>query len=250
MAIEDAKSDEYYKAADRIVVHLIKLGEQHLEAQQAEWVHSTEEYKDLYMLREYANKACQRTGAHTSIPGEEFNHHFSHPNQSTTVNLADLMPYLDDYIICRHHPFVEDFIWSMDDSRHTESISKELTEADVSQLHIFADRATINAARSAASNAAAEVAKRDSSRAVLYSSHEIKRNRQGLREKELSSSEALDITVLKLGDPARQMIQHQADVRMLRLIMNQTSRIMMLAEGASLAVNQWGKNSDDRIGLL
>ena len=39
-----------------------------------------------------------------------------------------------------HNPFVEDFIWSMDDSRHAESISKELTETDVPRLMLFADR--------------------------------------------------------------------------------------------------------------
>ena len=73
------------------------------------------------------------------------------------------MPYLDDYTMCRHDPFVEDFIWSMDDSRQTESISKELTEADVRQLYIFADWSTIEEAISAASSAAVEVAGRDSS---------------------------------------------------------------------------------------
>ena len=38
-----------------------------------------------------------------------------------------------------------------------------------------------------------------------------------------------------------QTIQHQAEPRMLRLITNQTSHIMMLVEGTSLTVNQWDK---------
>ena len=57
LAIEDAKSEEHYKAVDVISGALDQLGEQiqqHLEAQQAEWVHSTEEHKDLYMLCEHA----------------------------------------------------------------------------------------------------------------------------------------------------------------------------------------------------
>ena len=145
LAIEDAKSDECYGAPDMISGALDQLGE----------------HKELYMLCEYANGACQRAGGRINIPGEEFNYCSSHPSQVITVNLGDLMPCLDDYTMCRHNPFLEDFIWCMDDSRHTESISKELIEADVPQLHIFAERSTINAARSAASSAAAEVAGRD-----------------------------------------------------------------------------------------
>ena len=55
----------------------------------------------------------------------------------------------------------------------------------------------------------------------------------------MSSSDVLDVTVFNLGTLARQSIQRQAEPRMLRLIMNQTSRIMMLVEGTSLSVNQW-----------
>ena len=55
----------------------------------------------------------------------------------------------------------------------------------------------------------------------------------------MGSSDVLDVTVFNLGNLARQTIQHQAEPRMLRLIMNQTSHIMMLVEGTSLAVNQW-----------
>ena len=49
----------------------------------------------------------------------------------------------------------------------------------------------------------------------------------------------MDVTVFNLGNLARQSIQKQAEPRMLRLIMNQTSHIMMLVEGTSLSVNQW-----------
>ena len=80
----------------------------------------------------------------------------------TTVNLGDLM---DDYTTCRHDPFVEDFIWS------------------IPVCQIGSEICCIQRP--------AEVAGRDSSRTVLYSSQEIKRNRQGLRKKELSSSEVL-----------------------------------------------------------
>ena len=68
---------------------------------------------------------------------------------------------------------------------------------------------------------------------------QIKRDRQGLRKDELSSSDVLDVTIFNLGNLARQSIQTQAEPRMLRLIMNQTSHIMMLVEGTSLSVNQW-----------
>ena len=63
--------------------------------------------------------------------------------------------------------------------------------------------------------------------------------RQGLKVDELSSTDVLDVTVFNLGNLARQSIQRQAEPRMLRLIMNQTSHIMMLVEGTSLSVNQW-----------
>ena len=57
----------------------------------------------------------------------------------------------------------------------------------------------------------------------------------------MGSFDVLDVTVFYLGNLARQTIQHQAEPRMLRLIMNQTSHIMMLVEGTSLAVHQWDK---------
>ena len=72
-------------------------------------------------------------------------------------------------------PFVEDFVWSMDDSRHTESTSKELTETDVPKLMLFANNDFIQAVRTSPANATAEVARRDVTRAAAYSAQEIKR---------------------------------------------------------------------------
>ena len=67
----------------------------------------------------------------------------------------------------------------------------------------------------------------------------VKRRRQGLKIDEMGLSDALNVTVFNLGTLARQTIQHQSEPRMLRLIVNQTSHIMMLVEGTSPAVNQW-----------
>ena len=79
---------------------------------------------------------------------------------------------------------------------------------------------------------------------------EVKRHRQGLQTDEMGSSGVLDVTVFNLRDLARQTIQHQAEPRMLRLIMNQTSHIMMFVEGTSLAVNQWDRKLRARHSLL
>ena len=57
-----------------------------------------------------------------------------HAKDYTKVAIPGLLPYLDDYIMSAHDPFVEDFHWSMDDNRHTESKSRELTEGDVPKL--------------------------------------------------------------------------------------------------------------------
>ena len=176
------------------------------------------------MSREYATKACQRTGARVNMDGEEFDHHIAHPNQVPKIHLGDLIPYLDDYAMNRHDPSMEDFIWSIDDNQHTDSISKELTETDIPWLLLFAERAVIQAARASSSSGPAEVAGKAC-------------------KDELSSLEVLAITVLNLGNLARQTIQHQAEPRMLRLIMNQTSHIMMLVEGTSLTVNQWDEEA-------
>ena len=154
------------------------------------------------------------------MEGQEFNHHMQHPNETMKVALNGLTPNLEDYIMNAHDPCVEDFVWSMDDSRHTESVSKELTEIDVPKLLLFADKDVIQAVRTSSASAAAEVAG---------------------RKDELSSSNVLDVTVFNLGNLARQTIQRQAEPRMLRLIINQTSYIMMLVESTSLAVNQWDK---------
>ena len=129
----------------------------------------------------------------------------------------------------------------MDDSRHTESKSPELTEIDVPKLLLFADQSVIRTVRTSSSSAAAEVGGPNPARAAQYASTENKRRRQGLRTDELGSSDVLDVTVFNLGNLTRQTIQHQAEPRMLRLSMNQTSHTMMPVEGMSLAVNQWGR---------
>ena len=244
LVIEEAKPEEYqvHRASDQIRGAMDQLGEQfqqNMEAQLAEWVHSTEEYaKDLWPSCEYASKACHRTGARINMDGGEFNHHMTHPNEAIKANLGDLTPWLDDYVMNKRDLFVEAFVWSMDDSRHTESVSKELMETDVPRLMLFADKDVTQALRASFSSAAAEVAGCDPTRATHDSAQKIKRN--SLRKDELSSSDVLDVTVF-LGNLARQTIQPQAEPRMLCLIMNQTSRIMMLIEGTSLTVSRWDK---------
>ena len=188
--------------------------------------------------------ACERTGARINVDVHAFKFGADHPHTQQYMNkivIHDLTPYLDDYVMSAHDPFVEDFIWSMDDNRHTESKSKELSEIDVPRLLLFADRSVIQTVRTTSASSAAEVAGRDPTRAPHAGDIEVKRHRQGLRTDEMGSSDVLDVTVFNLGNLARQTIQHQAEPRMLRLIMNQTSHIMMLVEGTSLAVNQWDR---------
>ena len=140
-----------------------------------------------------------------------------------------------------HDPFVEDFVWPMDDNRHTEPKSKELSEMDVQRLLLFADQHIIQTVRTTSASSVAEVAGRDPTSAPHVGDIETKQHRQGLRIDEMGSSDVLNVTVFNLGNLPRQTIQHQAEPRMLRLIMNQTSHIMMLVEGTSLAVNQWDR---------
>ena len=96
----------------------------------------------LWTDYEYARKACDRTGAqvHFAINPLEFGPEHPHAKRYTKVAIPGLLPYLDDYIMGDHDPFVEDFHWSMDDNWHTESKSPELTEGDVPRLLLFADR--------------------------------------------------------------------------------------------------------------
>ena len=108
-----------------------------MESQLAELVHSTVNYsEDLWLSCEYSLKAHERTGARTGVDLYDFNHRLSHKHEIEKVVLHDLMPYLDDYMNA-HDRFVEDFIWSMDESRHTKSTSKELPETDVPRLLLF-----------------------------------------------------------------------------------------------------------------
>ena len=81
--------------------------------------------------------------------------------------------------------------------------------------------------------------RRDLRGSRTFGQGEIKRHRQGLKVDELSSTDVVDVTVFNLGNLACQSVQRQAEPRTLRLIMNQTSHIMMLVEGTSLSVNQW-----------
>ena len=60
-----------------------------------------------------------------------------------------------------HDPYVEDFRWSMDDNRHTESKSPELTEGDVPKLLLFADREVIRRVRTQASSSTEPDVRRD-----------------------------------------------------------------------------------------
>ena len=55
----------------------------------------------------------------------------------------------------------EDFPWSMDDNRHTESKSPELTEGDVPNLLLFADHDVIRRVRTQATSPSEPAARRD-----------------------------------------------------------------------------------------
>ena len=246
LAIEDIKPDEFYQASSQIRSALQNLPEQiqnQEETQLEVWVHSTDRYDtgDLWTDVEYAKKACDRTGARIYFEIQLLSFGPEHPHMKpyTRVAIQGLLPYLDDYIMGEHDPFVEDFHWSMDDNRHTESQSPELTEGDVPNLLLFAPKEVIDRVRTQATSSSEPAVRRDLRGSRNFGQAEIKRHRQGLRVDELSSTDVLDVTVFNLGNLARQSVQRQAEPRMLRLIMNQTSHIMMLVEGTSLAVNQW-----------
>ena len=189
LAIEDIKPDEYYQASDQARKALQDPPEQlqqSEESQLANWVRTTENYPDnLWMDCEHAKKACTRTGcARINFDIQPFEFGPQHPHATgyrNTVVIHDLLPYLDGYIMSAHDPFVEDFIWSMDDNRHTESKSKELTEGDVPKLLLFADRDVINTVRTTGASSAAEVAGRDPSGARAFAEVEVKRHHHGLK---------------------------------------------------------------------
>ena len=143
LAIEDIKPDEFYQASGQIRSALQNFPEQvqqREETQLATWVHTTEKHSgNLWTDFEYARKACDRTGAriHFAINLLEFGPDHPHLKNYTKVAIPGLLPYLDDYIMGDHDPYVEDLHWSMDDNRHTESKSPELTEGDVPKLLLF-----------------------------------------------------------------------------------------------------------------
>ena len=120
-----------------------------------------------------------------------------HPHAQATLRLAlpGLLPYLDDYIMGAHDPFVEDFHWSMDDNRHTESKSPELTEGDVPNLLLFAERDVINRFRTQAVGSVAQVAGETPGVRELWLRQRPSATVKVSGEDELSSSEVLDVTV-------------------------------------------------------
>ena len=119
--------------------------------------------ENLWTDYEYARKACDRTGAriHFAIYPLQFGPDHPHMKNYTKVAIPGLLPYLDDYIMGAHDPFVEDFHWSMDDNRHTESKSPELTEGDVPNLLLFADHDVIKQVRTQATSSAEPAVRRD-----------------------------------------------------------------------------------------
>ena len=115
LAIEDIKPDEYYQAADQIRGALQNLPEhiqQQEESRMANWVHTDDVYpSSLWTDYEYARKACDRTGARTNfvIRSLEFGPEHPHARGYTKVAIPGVLPYLDDYIMSAHDPYVEDF---------------------------------------------------------------------------------------------------------------------------------------------
>ena len=171
---------------------------------------------------------------------------FSPQNQMDPVILSRLLPYLDNWNMSCFDPYVSDLVWSMDDSRHGESISKDLSEDHMDQLQLFADanepgcrhrwRTSAPASSADPAPSVPELTGRDPTINEKFSEPEIKRQRQGLQMNEASSSEQLNITSTNL---ARQTIQREAEPRMLHMLMNKMSHIMILVEGSPLTVNQW-----------
>ena len=123
-------------------------------------------------------RQCDRTGArvHFAINPLEFGPEHPHAKYYTKVAIPGLLPYLDDYIMGDHDPFVEDFHWSMDDNRHTESKSPELTEGDVPRLLLFADRDVIRRVRTQAAGSAEQATGRDTRGVRAFAQTEIKRH--------------------------------------------------------------------------
>ena len=167
LAIEDIKPDEFYQASGQIRSALQNLPEQlqnQEETQLEAWVHSTDNYSsDLWTDMEYAKKACDRTGGRIHFVRRAMSFGPDHPHMKnySKVAIPGLLPYLDDYIMGAHDPYVEDFHWSMDDNRHTESQSPELTEGDVPNLLLFAPKEVIDRVRSQATSSSVPAMRRD-----------------------------------------------------------------------------------------
>ena len=143
--------------------------------------------------------------------------------------------------------------------RYLHPISKDLTKNQVNQLQLFAEtsnqlqlfaetsesgcqhRWRNSAATSSVGPApsVADLTGRGPTISEKFREREIERQRQGLQVNETSSSEQLDVTLYNLSNLARQTIQDEAQPRMLCMLMNQTSHIMLLVVGSSLTVNHW-----------
>ena len=130
------------------------------------------------------------------MTGSKFEHNSVHPHSSMDPVILSQLPYLDDWNMSSYDPYVSDFIWSMDDSGHVESISKGLSEDQVDQLQPFADTNELGYQHWRRSSAAASSAGPAPSVADLtgrdkFREHEIKWQRQGLQTNEMSSLEQL-----------------------------------------------------------
>ena len=81
--LKDAKPEEYYQTSDQIKEALDQLGEQlqqNMEAQLAEWVHSTEEYpQNLWLF----HVSVPARGANEQVPGSTW----TEPSAITTCSI-------------------------------------------------------------------------------------------------------------------------------------------------------------------
>ena len=244
LSLTSAPEFDYDNKANLINSAVSSLGEQLQQKQDDEialWIHATEQDDHLFQQHEFAQKACEQTGGEIRMTGFRFDNSSVHP-QSTMdpVILSQLLSYLDDWNMSGYGPYVSDFIWSMDDSRHAEPISKDLPRIKLINFNCLLTPMRYQhrwRTSASASLAVAELTGRDPTINENFCEREIKRQRQGLQINEMSSSEQLDVTVYNLGNLARQIVQHE-EPHMLRVLMNQTSHIMILVEGSSLTVNQ------------
>ena len=108
----------------------------------------------------------------------EFGPEHLHAKAYTKVALSALLPYLDDYIMVAHDPFVEDFHWSMDDNRHTEPSHRSSLRATC-RIFCLLRKEMSSTVRTEAAGSVAQVAGRDTRGARAFAQTEIKGHRQG-----------------------------------------------------------------------